>query len=69
VRTVWASPAMLAIAPMQDFLGLGTEARMNFPGTTSSWWRWRMSAESLKPALARRIRRLSETYFRTSTAS
>ena len=64
VRTVWASPAMLAIAPMQDFLGLGTEARMNFPGTTSGWWRWRMNNESLDPALARRIRRLSEVYFR-----
>jgi 4-alpha-glucanotransferase len=68
VRTAWASPAMLAIAPMQDFLGLGTEARMNFPGTTSSWWRWRMNNESLKPVLAHRIRRLSETYFRASTA-
>ena len=69
VRTAWASPAMLAIAPMQDFLGLGTEARMNFPGTTSGWWRWRMNNESLKPVLAHRIRRLSETYFRASTAS
>ena len=69
VRTVWASPAMLAIAPMQDFLGLGTEARMNFPGTTSSWWRWRMNNESLKPALARRIKRLSEVYFRVSSSS
>jgi 4-alpha-glucanotransferase len=49
---------------MQDFLGLGTEARMNFPGTTSGWWRWRMNNESLDPALARRIRRLSEVYFR-----
>ncbi|MEN6600248.1 MAG: 4-alpha-glucanotransferase [Rectinema sp.] len=68
VRTAWASPAMLAIAPMQDFLGLGTEARMNFPGTTSGWWRWRMNNESLKPVLAHRIRRLSETYFRASTA-
>jgi 4-alpha-glucanotransferase len=60
---------MLAIAPMQDFLGLGTEARMNFPGTTSSWWRWRMNDESLKPALAHRIKRLSEVYFRAGSSS
>ncbi|NLH90840.1 MAG: 4-alpha-glucanotransferase, partial [Treponema sp.] len=66
--TVWASPAMLAIAPMQDFLGLGTEARMNFPGTTSGWWRWRMNREDLSPALARQIQRLSEIYFRTDAS-
>ncbi len=66
VRTAWASPAMLAIAPMQDFLGLGTEARMNFPGTTINWWRWRMNKDALSPTLARRIQRLAEIYFRSN---
>ena len=67
IRTVWASPAMLAVAPMQDFLGLGSEARMNFPGTTAGWWRWRMNQDSLTPALARKILRLSKIYFRENT--
>lgn len=67
IRTAWASPAMLAVAPMQDFLGLGSEARMNFPGTTAGWWRWRMNQDSLTPALARKILRLSKIYFRENT--
>jgi len=58
---------MLAVAPMQDFLGLGSEARMNFPGTTAGWWRWRMNQDSLTPALARKILRLSKIYFRENT--
>jgi len=64
IRTAWASPAMLAVAPMQDFLGLGSEARMNFPGTVAGWWRWRMKPEDLTGALSRKIRRLSKVYFR-----
>jgi 4-alpha-glucanotransferase len=38
VRTAWASPADMAIAPFQDLLGLGSEARMNYPGTQNGWW-------------------------------
>lgn len=64
IREVWSSPAQLAIAPMQDFLGLGSEARMNFPGTTGGWWRWRMSKNSLTITRARRIQKLSKTFFR-----
>lgn len=64
IRGIWSSPAMLAVAPMQDMLGLGSEARMNYPGTMGRWWRWRMPQGSLTPALARRIRRLSQIYFR-----
>jgi 4-alpha-glucanotransferase len=63
IRTAWASPAMLAIAPLQDFLGLASEARMNYPGTTGRWWQWRMKEGSLTPLLARRVRKLSEIYF------
>lgn len=64
IRSVWASPAMLAVAPMQDFLGLGTEARMNFPGVTGGWWRWRMKKENLNSILCRKIRKLSRVYYR-----
>ncbi len=38
------SPARVALAPMQDYLGLGSEARLNTPGKASGNWRWRMLA-------------------------
>lgn len=66
IRTAWASPAMLAVAPMQDFLGLGSEARMNFPGRQDGYWTWRMRENTPSPGIARRLRRLTETYFRLS---
>ncbi len=67
IRAAWASPAQLVVAPMQDFLGLGSEARMNFPGTTKGWWRWRMREEDLRAPLARKIRALGSTYFRETS--
>ena len=42
IRAVWASVANLAIAPVQDLLGLGSEARMNLPGTAQGNWEWRL---------------------------
>ncbi|MGI9224584.1 MAG: 4-alpha-glucanotransferase [Woeseiaceae bacterium] len=42
IRTAFASDAKIAIAPLQDFLGLGSEARFNTPGTSSNNWRWRV---------------------------
>lgn len=41
VRAALQSPAEIAVAPLQDLLGLGTEARMNVPGTPDGNWRWR----------------------------
>jgi 4-alpha-glucanotransferase len=41
VRLAWASVADLAIAPLQDLLGLGSSARLNTPGTSSGNWEWR----------------------------
>ena len=46
-RLAFNSQARLAIAPMQDFLGLGSEARLNIPGTTMNNWRWRVSEKHL----------------------
>lgn len=48
LEALWASRAMFAIAPLQDLLRLGTEARMNTPGTTEANWQWRVSAEALE---------------------
>jgi 4-alpha-glucanotransferase len=44
IRGVWSSVANLAVAPAQDLLGLGSEARMNLPGTSEGNWEWRMAA-------------------------
>lgn len=64
IRGAWSSRANLAIAPMQDFLGLGDEARMNFPGTVGGNWTWRVEKEDLTEELSRRIRELTEIYWR-----
>lgn len=64
VRTVYASPAALAIIPMQDILGLGKEARMNVPSTVGGNWKWRMLPGKLSAAKAEKLRALAETYFR-----
>ncbi|MEJ2385149.1 MAG: 4-alpha-glucanotransferase [Xanthomonadales bacterium] len=60
IRLAFASPSVLAVAPMQDFLGLGSEARLNRPGTTRDNWRWRMAEGALDGAQADRIRRMVE---------
>ncbi|MFC1688358.1 4-alpha-glucanotransferase [Pseudomonadota bacterium] len=51
INLALSSKADLAIAPMQDFLGLGSAARLNIPGTTLNNWRWRMLDDQLSPGL------------------
>lgn len=60
IRVAHLSPSDLAIVPVQDLLGLGSEARMNRPGTVRGNWRWRLEGRELTPALARRLRSLTE---------
>jgi 4-alpha-glucanotransferase len=60
VRTAWASRAALAITPLQDVLRLGSDARMNLPGSDSGNWRWRYRAGALTDELAAELRRLTE---------
>ena len=64
IRTVMASIADLAIIPLQDVLGLGTEARMNLPGTARGNWRWRFQSEALKPEHSARLREFVRLYDR-----
>jgi 4-alpha-glucanotransferase len=59
LRAAWASRARLAVAPLQEFLELGTEARMNTPSTESGNWAWRLEAGPLTADLAGRIRNLN----------
>jgi 4-alpha-glucanotransferase len=47
LRMAWSSGAALAIAPLQDVLNLGAEARMNVPGREEGNWRWRCTTEML----------------------
>jgi 4-alpha-glucanotransferase len=53
----WQSPARLAMFPLQDLLELGSEARLNTPGTVSGNWRWRFSWNDIPAALAGECRR------------
>jgi 4-alpha-glucanotransferase len=64
IRAVLASIADTAIIPLQDVLGLGSEARMNFPGTARGNWRWRVLPGALDSDLAERLRELNRAYDR-----
>ncbi|MCS7247312.1 MAG: 4-alpha-glucanotransferase [Anaerolineales bacterium] len=64
IQYAWASVATFAVAPLQDFLRLGSEARMNHPGKVGSYWGWRVSQEALNGELCDRIRELNERYNR-----
>ena len=64
IRTVLASVANRAIVPLQDILGLGTEARMNLPNTTSGNWLWRFRAGALTDEIGARLKELTELYDR-----
>jgi 4-alpha-glucanotransferase len=66
MRCGWASVAAVAIAPMQDLLGLGSEARMNQPGVAEGNWSWRMGEADASPELADRLRALTLVYGRAS---
>jgi 4-alpha-glucanotransferase len=64
IRAAWESVAVFAIAPMQDFLALGGEARMNYPSRLGGNWDWRMDASGLTDELRDRIRELNYLYER-----
>jgi 4-alpha-glucanotransferase len=64
VSAVYASPASLAVIPMQDWLGLGAQARMNIPATASGNWSWRCPQGALTDELAARMRHVAGVYRR-----
>ncbi len=65
IRTAFASISDLVIIQMQDYLGLGSEARMNTPSTIGNGnWAWRMSKDDINDELAKKIRKYAATYFR-----
>jgi len=64
IRAVLQSVADTAIVPLQDLLGLGTEARMNLPNSTQGNWTWRVDERALTESHAHRLREMTDTYGR-----
>jgi len=64
IRMAYRSVADIAIAPLQDILGLGAEARMNTPGKLGGNWAWRFQEGDLKPEHQERLLELALTYGR-----
>ena len=60
IRMSMESVANLAVTPMQEFLGLGTEARINYPSTLGNNWKWRLLPGQFTPEMAKRIHRLTQ---------
>jgi 4-alpha-glucanotransferase len=64
IRYVAGSVACLAVFPLQDVLGLGSEARMNAPGRAADNWRWRFRREALTDEIGATLRLITERYDR-----
>ena len=64
IRTLMASVADTVLFPLQDVLGVGSEGRMNLPGSSSGNWRWRFRSEALRADIASRLKSWAETYER-----
>lgn len=69
IAGAWASPSALSIAPLQDVLGLGADARMNTPGTVSPLnWSWRVRAQALNSQVSQRLKDLTQVYGRINAS-
>jgi 4-alpha-glucanotransferase len=64
IRALAASVADTVVVPLQDALGLGSEARLNVPGRPLGNWRWRFARGDCSPELAARLREVAEVYER-----
>lgn len=64
IRAALSCVSDTAIIPMQDYLGLGSEARINIPSTLGNNWKWRMVKGSLTEELAEKIYKMGKMYGR-----
>jgi 4-alpha-glucanotransferase len=64
IRAAWASVADISVAPLQDVFGLGNDARMNLPASTSGNWQWRFHEGDLSDDVANRLLELTRIYGR-----
>ncbi|MDW7673916.1 MAG: 4-alpha-glucanotransferase, partial [Bacillota bacterium] len=63
IKIAYQSSCEKVIIPLQDILALGTEARMNYPGTVGGNWRWRLQEGQLTPDIEAKLKRLAkDTY-------
>lgn len=69
MRAAWSSVADMVIVPLQDILGLGSEARINIPSTLGENWKWRALPEQITEDDAKRLYRYSEMYGRINPAT
>jgi 4-alpha-glucanotransferase len=67
IRATLASVADTAIIPIQDYLALGNEGRINLPSTVGRNWKWQLSKTALTKDLAERILNITKTYRRYNT--
>ncbi len=66
IRLAQQSVAKTCIIPMQDYLGLGSESRINIPSTLGNNWKWRLKKGDFNTALAEKIRSITKIYGRLS---
>jgi 4-alpha-glucanotransferase len=64
IRLALSTPSDTAIIPVQDVLGLGSDARMNLPASAAGNWEWRLTEGALDPALAERLLGLTRAHGR-----
>ena len=64
IKMAYASPARIVIIPMQDYMGLGREARMNIPSTGRGNWLWKIKSQTYDKEIAEMIKKLSYLYGR-----
>lgn len=68
MRAAWSSVADMAIVPMQDLLGLGSEARINIPSTLGNNWKWRATEAQIDNKLAKKLYTYTKMYARLNEA-
>lgn len=68
MRGAWSSVADLAIVPMQDLIGIGSEGRMNTPSTLGGNWEWRAVKEEITGKLAKKLYKYMQMYGRLREA-
>jgi 4-alpha-glucanotransferase len=64
MRAAWSSVAEMAIVPMQDLIGLGSEARINTPSTIGNNWKWRATKDQINHHLAKKLHHCMHMYAR-----
>jgi len=65
IRLAMSSVARICLVPLQDVLGLGTEARMNLPGRPQGNWEWRFTDTMITSEIKHTLRQLTELYERS----